>query len=100
MDKDFVKDVHKFYAQVFPLRDRARRIIREFVEDNNGAYEFDTDNEDVVWVDEECYATKIIKDNNDNILVFNSNGYSEYLHDMSPYDILDLALYCAENANN
>lgn len=100
MDKDFVKDVNRLYAQLREIGDRARRIIRKFADDNNGAYELDTYNDDVVWVGKERYATKIVKDINDNILIFNSEGYSEYIHDMLSYDILDLALYCIKNTNN
>lgn len=91
MDKTFAKDTNELYRQLRELGDRARKIIRQAVEDNGGEYTFDTENEDEVWVGEDRYATEMEIDGNGNVLVFNSAGYSEYLQDMYDYNILDLA---------
>lgn len=97
MDKDFVKDVNRLYAQLREIGDRAREIIRKFVESNDGRFVFDTKDDDMLFVGEERYATELEIDSNGNIVVFNSEEYSEYLEDMMDENILEIAVYCANN---
>lgn len=90
---DFTTRANKLYTQLQQLGDEARRIITDFVNAHGGDYTINVDEDDHAWVGEEIYATALKTDTNGNVLVFNSGQYSEYLHDMDDYNILDLAAY-------
>lgn len=90
---DFTTRANNLYAQLRKLGDEARQIITDFVAKQGGSYTINIDEDDHVWVGEEIYATSLKTDTDGNVLVFNSGQYSEYLHDMDDYNILDLASY-------
>lgn len=90
---DFTTRANNRYAQLRKLGDEARQIITDFVTKHGGSYTINIDEEDHVWVGEEIYATALKLDKQGNVLVFNSGQYSEYLHGMDDYNILDLAAY-------
>lgn len=90
---DFSTRANNLYTQLRQLGAEARRIITEFVTKQGGSYTININEDDHVWVGEEIYAIALKTDKQGNILVFNSGQYSEYLHDMDDYNILDLATY-------
>lgn len=81
-----------FYKELRELSDHARKTVREFISRHNGAYEFNPD-DDLPWVGDDRFATKIIQYGNGNVDVFNSAGYSENLDKMDQFNTLDLAEY-------
>lgn len=93
MDKQFTNDMTDFYKQLRNVGEQAREIIAGFVRAHGGSYTIDTENDDLVLVGADLHATAIKEDRNGNILVLNSAQYSEYLHDMDDFNILDLASY-------
>lgn len=88
---NFTKKIKALYAQLREVGDEARRIITDFARSHGGMYTVDTEDCDLIWVGEDIYATAVEIDANGNVLVHNSARYSEYLHDMSDYNVLDLA---------
>lgn len=92
MDKTFNNDCKEFFKQLRAMGDRAREIITDFVKSHGGEYTINIDEDDHIWVGDEVYATALRSDRNDNVLVFNSGCYSEYLHEMADENILDLAM--------
>lgn len=90
---DFTARANNLYNQLRELGDEARQIITDFVAGQGGSYTINIDEDYHVWVGEEIYATALKTDSNGNVLVFNSGQYSEYLHKMDDYNILDLATY-------
>lgn len=93
MDKTFTKDCNELFKQQQMMGDRARDIITAFVQKHGGRYEIDNDPDCHAWVGEEVYATALELESTGNVLVYNSGGYSESLHDMGDRNILDLAMY-------
>ncbi|MCM1505384.1 MAG: hypothetical protein NC127_09340 [Muribaculum sp.] len=91
--KDFTARANELYAQLRQIGDETRQIITDFVAKQGGSYTINIDEDDHAWVGEEIYATALKFDKCGNVLVFNSGQYSEYLHDMDDYNILDLASY-------
>lgn len=91
--KDFTTRANNLYAQLRQLGDEARQIITDFAKEQDGTYTLDPEIEDPVWINDDAHVTAIKMDGNGNVLVFNSAQYSEYLHDMDYYNILDLATY-------
>lgn len=91
--KDFATRVCGIYNQLREIGDEARDIITEFATKQGGSYTINIDDDGHVWVGEQIYATALETDKQGNVLVLNSGEYSEYLHDMDDYNILDLAVY-------
>lgn len=95
---NFTKKVMNLYAQLREAGGEARRIIMDFAEAHGGEYTINIDEDDHVWVGEGIYAKRISMENG-NILIHNSGEYSEYLHDMDDYNILELAVYLSNIEN-
>lgn len=95
---EFTTRVNNLYNQLREVSDEARQIITDFAEAHGGEYTINIDEDDHAWVGEEIYATRISTENG-NILIHNSGEYSEYLHDMDDYNILDLAVYLSNIEN-
>lgn len=93
MDNNFTTDVNKLYAQLRDLGNRARKIITEFAKRHGGNYTFDTENDDLIWLGAELFATALKIDGDGRVLVYNSAQYSEYLNNMEDCNVLDLADY-------
>lgn len=91
--ESFTTRVNNLYAQLRELGSESRQIITDFVAKHGGSYTINIDEDDLVWIGEEIYATALKIDPNGNVLVFNSAQYSEYINDMDDYNILDLASY-------
>lgn len=89
--ENFTTRANNLYNELRELGEEARDIITGFAK-QYGEYTFDIENDDHIWVGEENYATAL-KFEHGNVLVFNSGCYSEYLHDMDDYNILDLATH-------
>ena len=89
----FITRANRLYRELNDLGSEARDIITKFAQDHGGKYTFDIDNDDHIWVGEEIYATSLLIDNLGSVLVFNSGCFSEYLHNMDDYNILDLAMH-------
>lgn len=87
----FITRVSRLYREINDLGSEARRIITKFAQEHGGSYTFDTENEDTIWVGEDIYATSLLIDDLGSVLVFNSGCFSEHLHDMDDYNLLDLA---------
>lgn len=90
MKEQYLNQLAGFYKQLIDLGDAARAIISDFVKANGNAYAFDED-DDPVWIGDDIYATSLETDVNGGILVSNSCGYSDYLHKMEDYRILEIA---------
>lgn len=91
MKKDYKERLNAFYKEMFELGREAEGIITAFVREHGGNYEIDTETDDPVWVDNTDYAERLATDANGNIEVHTSGGNMHLLHNMPPYDVLDLA---------
>lgn len=92
INDNFTTKVNNLYAQLREVGDEARQIITNFTEAHGGEYSLNIDEDNHAWVSEEVYVTHISTEHG-NILIHNSGEYSEYLHDIDDYNILDLAVH-------
>lgn len=87
----FNSDLSALYTRLWQLGDTARDIIRDFARQCGGSHTFDTENDDLIYISPELYATSLETRPDGTVLIHNSGSYYELLDRMDDYNILDLA---------